>query len=289
MRKLFGMIAAMAACAVALSAAEPASDGLLVVAHGARSGAWNDRVLQMIGKVEWTGPKEVGFLTARKPEEELAAAAARLDSAGVKRIVVVPLMVSSFSDHYEEIRYYTGDRKTAPEHHEHEPLKTRAAMLLTPAMDADRLLAVILTDQLRGVSTDPEKESVVLVAHGPNDDEDDAKWLACLRVLGAIVQSAGGFKRVDAATIRDDAPKEVKGAAVASLRDRVKGFAADTTVLVQPVLISSGHVQSEIVELLSGLEFKMSKSGVSNHPLAPEWIRQQAALRLRLAALQARN
>jgi hypothetical protein len=31
----------------------------------------------------------------------------------------------------------------------------------------------------------------------------------------------------------------------------------------------------------------MSQSGVSGHPLAPEWIRQQAAIRLRIAALQA--
>lgn len=155
-------------------------------------------------------------------------------------------------------------------------------------MDADRLLGIILTDQIRGVSTSPEKESVVLVAHGPNDDDDDAKWLACLRVLGAIIQSAGGFKRVDAATIRDDAPKEVKAAAVANLRDRVQTYGADTTVLIQPVLISSGHVQSEIVELLAGLNFKLSKSIVSSHPFAPEWIRHQATLRLRLSVLQSK-
>ena len=57
-----------------------------------------------------------------------------------------------------------------------------------------------------------------------------------------------GFKRVDAATIRDDADKEVKAAAVAGLRERVKRYGADTTVLVQPFLTSSGHVQSEIVD-----------------------------------------
>jgi sirohydrochlorin cobaltochelatase len=282
MRKLIGMVALTAACAVA-------QDGLLVVAHGARAGAWNDRVLQMMQKVDWSGPKAVGFLTPRNPEEALAAAAARLDAAGVKRIVLVPLMVSSFSTHYEEIRYYAGDRKTAPEHHTQEPLKTRAELLLTSAMDADRLLGLILADQLRTVSTRPESESVMLVAHGPNGDADDAKWLACLKVLAAMVQSSVGFKRVDAATVRDDAPKVVKDAAVAGLRDRVKTYAADSTVLVQPVLISSGHVQAEIVELLKGLEFQMSKSGVSNHPLAPEWVRQQATLRLRLAGVHAQN
>jgi hypothetical protein len=71
------------------------------------------------------------------------------------------------------------------------------------------------------------------------------------------------------------------------MRERVKTYGADSKVIVQPVLISSGHVQQEIVKLLEGLEFRMSQSGVSGHPLAPEWIRQQAAIRLRIAALQA--
>jgi len=160
-------------------------------------------------------------------------------------------------------------------------------MLLAPGMDADRILGMILTDQVRSVSADAGKESVILVAHGPNDDSDDTKWLACLQVQAGFIQSAGGFHRVDAATIRDDAAKEVKEAAVASLRERVRRYGADTKVLIQPVLISSGHVQAEIAELLEGLDFQMSPSGVSSHALAPEWIRQQAGLRLRLAEIRA--
>jgi hypothetical protein len=236
--------------------------------------------------VEWSGPKDVAFLTPRTPDQEFAAAADRLDKTGVKRIVVVPLLVSSFSDHYEEIRYYAGDRKTEPEHHTHDPLKTRARLLLTPGMDADRLLGMILADQLHSASSEAGKESVILVAHGPNDDSDDAKWLACLKVQAGFIQAAGGFQRVDAATIRDDAPPEVKAAAVAGLRERVQRYGADTKVLIQPVLISAGHVQTEIAELLKGLEFRMSASGVSSHALTPEWIRQQATLRLRISALR---
>lgn len=79
-----------------------------------------------LSKVEWSGPKEVSFLTPRTPEESLQSAAKRLDDAGARRIVIVPLLVSSFSDHYEEIRYYGRERKDAPNHFEHEPLETRA-------------------------------------------------------------------------------------------------------------------------------------------------------------------
>lgn len=260
-----------------------ASDGLLVIAHGARMPGWNERVIQMMARVEWQGPKEVAFLSARTPEQEIASAAGRLETAGAKRIVIVPLLVSSFSDHYEEIRYYGRDRKDAPDHFEHEPLKTKAELVVSPAMDADRLLGRILADQVRTVSKDPANESVVLVAHGPNGDSDNERWLACLRVQAAYLQHIVGFRHADAATIRDDAPKAVKDSAVAGLRDRVKTFASDSRVIIQPVLISVGHVQAEISKLLEGLEHTMSKSGVASHPLAAEWIRQQATTELRVS------
>lgn len=273
------------ALAVASSAGLPAqdfqTDALLLVAHGARAGAWNQRVITMFNKVDWPGPKAVAFLTARTPDEELRNVATRLDQTGVRRIVIVPLLVSSFSDHYEEIRYYGRERKDAPAHYEHEPLKTRASVLVAPAMDSDRLLGRILADQIRSSSTKPAEESVILVGHGPNGDVDNARWLACLMVQAGYLQYVHGFRHVGVATLRDDAPKEVKDAAVAHLRDNVKRFAADSTVLVQPVLISSGHLQGEIVGLLKDLPCKVSPSGVANHPLAPEWIRQQAVTQLR--------
>jgi sirohydrochlorin cobaltochelatase len=281
---MLSLTAAAAFCALTsfpVSAQTPDDDALLVIAHGARAEGWNERVIQMMEKVDWAGPKGVAFLTPRTPNQDLVKVAERLDKAGAKRIVIVPLLVSSFSDHYEEIRYYGRDRKDAPDHFTHEPLATRAQIVVTPAMDSDRLLGRILADQIHSVSKDPKNESVMLVAHGPNDDADNEKWLACLKVQAAYLQWARGFRRVDAATIRDDAPKPVKDAAVAVLRERVKSYGADSKVLIQPVLISTGHVQAEIAALLKGMDFTMSTSGVAAHSLTPEWIRQQAVTALR--------
>lgn len=291
MKRMLSLTAAAAFCVLAsypTSAQTPGDDALLVVAHGARAEGWNERVVQMMDKVDWPGPKGVAFLTPRAPDQELVKVAERLDKAGAKRIVIVPLLVSSFSDHYEEIRYYGRDRKDPPDHFTHEPLATRAEILVTPAMDSDRLLGRILADQIRSVSKDPKNESVILVAHGPNEDADNEKWLYCLKVQAAYLQWACGFRRVDAATIRDDAPKPVKDAAVAVLRERVKSYGADSSVLIQPVLISTGHVQAEIAALLKGLNYTMSTSGVAAHPLTSEWIRQQAVTALRTRKI-ARN
>lgn len=283
MKRLLNTAAAVAFCALmsAHAYAQPSQDALLVIAHGARAQGWNERVIQMMDKVDWAGPKAVAFLSARTPDQELPAVAERLDKAGAKRIVIVPFLVSSFSDHYEEIRYYTGERNDPPSHYTHAPLKTRAELVLTPGMDSDRLLGRILADQIRPASKDPKNESLILVAHGPNEEADNEKWLACLKVQAAYLQWAHGFRRVDAATIRDDAPKPVKDAAVAALRDHVKSYGKDTRVLIQPVLISIGHVQAEIAELLKGLDYTISTGGVSTNPLAPEWIRQQATTALR--------
>lgn len=290
MRWILRMTAAVALCALLnplANAQASADDALLVIAHGARVEGWNERVIRMMDKVEWTGPKGVAFLSPRTADQKLQNVAERLDKTGAKRIVIVPLLVSSFSDHYEEIRYYGRDRQDAPDHYTHEPLKTRAELLVTPAMDADRLLGKILADQVRSASKDSKHESLILVAHGPNDETNNERWLACLKVQAAYLQWAHGFRRVDAATIRDDAPKPVKDAAVARLRDQVKSYGADTSVLIQPVLISVGHVQAEIAELLKGLNYTISASGAATHPLTPEWIRQQAmtALRTRTIAL----
>ena len=74
-------------------------------------------------------------------------------------------------------------------------------------------------------------------------------------------------------TIRDESDFN---AAVAKLREIAKAAAADSRVVIQPVLISVSHVQQEIADSLAGLDFEMSKSGVSGHPLTLEWIREQA-------------
>src|SRR5262245_41211748 len=247
---------------------QTSADALMVVAHGSPvGGEWNTRVTRMIDKVEWPGPKAVAFLMTPSDDEKMPRVAAKLDQPGVKRIIIVPLLISSFSNHYDEIRYYAGELKHAHVHGGGEPLKTRAPMLVTKAMDSDPLVSRILADQVRSVSSHPQNETLVLLTHGPNEEENHRKWVACLKVHGAHLEKTLGFKRVEYATLRDDAPKPVKDAAIAHLREVVKTSAADSTVVIQAVLISVGQVQAEIKELLAGMPYKMSESGVSNHPL----------------------
>ncbi|MGH9818116.1 MAG: sirohydrochlorin chelatase, partial [Candidatus Acidiferrales bacterium] len=251
-------------------------DALLVVAHGARQAEWNNRVLRIVEQVEWKGPVGVAFLMSAPEGHGFEEVVRKLDGSGVTRIVVLPLMVSSYGEHYEEIRYYVGDRQEKPEHAHHAPFETRAQLILTPAMDEHAVISKILTEQARAMSQSAKQESVVLVAHGPNDEEFNRQWLAKLGQHAERLQRGVGFRRVEVVTLRDDAPKPIRDAATEQLRAVVRKAGEDSRVLILPVLVSVGHIQRQIRERLAGLKYAMSDTGIADHRLAAEWIRRQA-------------
>lgn len=291
MRILRSFISFAATLVFLSAAAAPAAaqDALLIVAHGARQPEWNERVIRLAEQVDWPGPVGVAFLMNAAPEHRLDTVAARLDAAGAERIIVLPLLVSSFSGHYEEIRYYVGERTEAPHHAHYQPLRTRARLVLAPAMDDHEVITRILADQVRAISSNPADESVVLVAHGPNEDSDNRLWLERLGHHAERLQKQFGFRRVEALTLRDDAPKPIRDAATEHLRSVVSRFGQDSRVLVLPVLISVGHIQKQIHERLAGLAYTMSEAGLAEHPLAAEWVRQQAASVISSAATDGRQ
>ena len=102
------LIICAVACALVPSAGR-AQVGTLIVAHGGGD-EWNAQVSSIAGQVKTGGPVEVSFLMG--PGAKTAPfqnAARRLVDAGAKEIVVVPVLVSSHSGHYEQIRYLAGE------------------------------------------------------------------------------------------------------------------------------------------------------------------------------------
>ena len=155
-------------------------------------------------------------------------------------------------------------------------MKTKAELMLAPAMDDHPLVSEILLNYARSLSQQPGMESLVLVAHGPNEDAENEKWLEHLRAHADRIQEQLGFRRVEVVTLRDDAPQAVRDAATEELRAVVRQAGENSKVLILPVLISVGDIQRKIRERLDGLPYVMSEKGLLEHSLAAEWIRQQA-------------
>lgn len=280
----------------ALSAvAQQKTIGVLVLAHGAHHGhgekraghvhgeqpseeipSWNASVLEAVKPLKDTYPLEVAFGMA--DTETIKEAVHKLEEKGVSGVIVVPLFISSHSPIIGNSRYilglqkelpYTTDVKSLPR------LESKLRFSMTEALNDSPLVAEILLERSRELSTSPEKETVILVGHGPNDENENKLWLDDMQKLAAYVCKKRGFKEVKVATWRSDAPKEIKDKAIYELRTMVKTSGEDGRVIIIPHLLSSGGVENEIVEALKGLTYIFNGKTLLPHENITRWIEKQ--------------
>ena len=259
--------------------------GVLVVAHGSTT-AWNAAVEASVANIQQHTPSQVAYLMGAKnrtPQE----AYDDLVAAGVQRVVIVPLLVSSYSSHYEQIRFIGHLRDDYPgsDWMSLTPLHGPADVVgVTPALDAHPILADILSDRAHALSRDPSRESLVIVAHGPNGDADADRWIGVIRELGAQIRPRVPFREIDIRLLRDDAPKPVKDQALAEFRDSVASRAASGRVVVVPLMLGPGRVVDQIPDVLTGLDYRWDGRPVLPDRRIADWVMSQVA---RVSAPQA--
>lgn len=240
--------------AAGANAQAPGRVGTIVVAHGADS-IWNGRVLDVARQARTGGPIEVSFLMGPSAARtRFQDAVRKLESEGVTSIVVVPMLVSSHSGHYDQIRYLAGDSVKLDEtmvHHLHmagiERPTTRTPITLTPAMDDADEVAQVLAERANALAKNPSTRALLIVGHGPNSAEDHAQWMKNLRVVAETVKRLSGFRDVRVDLVRDDAPAPVRAEAVTRVRELIalQHMATGDSVIVVPVLVSAGAVSRD--------------------------------------------
>ena len=272
------------AAAFGLAGALPAQTGLLVVAHGAGP-EWNQRVREVVEGVSWGhGPVELAFLMG--PEAEAAGwdvAVSALGKQGAASVVVVPLMVSSYGGHYRQIQYFAGELDSLPpellEHDHHAGMARPVPMRVTPALDGAPEMVEGVVERWRELGAADRGRPVLLVAHGPNDAEDSAHWLADLDAVAAGLSRAGAVGDVRPGLLRDDAPPPVRAEAVSLMRDTIQALAsrAHDSVVVMPVLISTGTIdRTKIPRDVEGLPVRYSAQPLAPLPQLARWIERVA-------------
>jgi hypothetical protein len=113
------------------------------------------------------------------------------------------------------------------------------------------------------ITRHPGDEAVLIVAHGPNEDKDNRRWLADMASLAARIAGTEQFASVDYLTLRDDAPKPVRDQTTAELRALVaKRTEERKRVLIVPLLISFGGIDRGLRERLEGLTYTMADAGL---------------------------
>ncbi|MGQ0562327.1 MAG: sirohydrochlorin chelatase [Gemmatimonadota bacterium] len=255
--------------------------GTIVVAHGAGP-EWNAEVAKVAKLAQTGGPVEVAFLMGpgakARPFQQVVAELA----PKVSRIVVVPLLVSSYSGHYEQIRYLAGETNELSEtmmHHLHmgglKRAESTVPLHVARAIDDSGEIAQILTERALALAKEPARQALFIVGHGPNSADDLARWMQNLRVVADTVAARTRFRDVKLGLVQDDAPPHVRGEAVQRVREiiELQHELTGRAVLVVPVLISRGRLSHErLPRDLAGLPIVYTGEPLLPHAGIARWI-----------------
>lgn len=281
-RYLAGTAAAMLLALAPGAWAAENRGGILLLAHGAHAhhghgsaapaSVWNANVEQLARRLDARRPTEVAFGMA--DPQSIQAAVDRLERRGIREIAVVPLFVSSHSPIIGNFRYILGLQaglaKTTRLRHL-DRVTSSARFRFAGAMDAHPLVSEILLERALAVTTTPSATSVVLIAHGPNDDEENRRWLRDMETHSQFLRARGGFRSVTVLTHRNDAPAPVKAAARAAFRQQVAEAAQHGAVVVVPLLLSAGGIEAEVEADLAGLAYRFAQP-LMPHPNVGRWV-----------------
>lgn len=278
--------------AQAQDAASESDFGVVVMAHGG-SPQWNSGVLEAVAPLQDRVPLEVAFGMADAVSIQDAVAA--LEARGVERIGVVRLFVSGES-WYERTGQILGLREGAPPRpatkeqdaghdshggdggHSMEFWRVESdaqfALSRDGLIDAPQMSNVII-ERVQALSTDPADEDVLILAHGPDDDAENERWLEQLRMHADRVRAAIPVHDILVATLREDWP-EKRAVARARIREFVRDAAQEgRTAIVVPFRV---HGFGPYAEVLEGLDYVSDGTGLVPHSGVTEWIRTQAEL-----------
>jgi sirohydrochlorin ferrochelatase len=276
--------------------------GILLLAHGGAA-QWNERVNAVAATADQTQPTEVAFGMASRAS--IQGAIDKLAARGVTEIVAVPLFVSSHSSVITSTEFLLGLRAEAPkdlaifakmnhashgapaavDHSAHgapavdpaSPVKTTLKIRMTPALNRHPLIGAIVADRAKSISKAPEKEAVIIVAHGPVPDDDNRRWLEDMAVLAQQTKTSVPYASVDYMTVRDDAGPAMREAATKELRDKVQAqLAQGRRVLIVPHLMSFGGIEQGVRKRLEGLEYTMTEQALMPDDRIVQWVMASA-------------
>jgi sirohydrochlorin cobaltochelatase len=279
------------AMAGALHATARADDefGIMVMAHGGDAN-WNREVEAMLAPLRRDHRLEIAFGMA--DPATMQDAVRKLEGGGARRIAVVRLFISgeSWYERTEQIlglrpgaqvmqrtADHAGHANHAAPHGNHDmPLwriETRASFALSSQGLADAPeMGAVLADRARALSRDPRQESVLVLAHGAEDDAENDRWRARIGARAETVRQMMPFRRVQAETLREDWPDKR-----ATAEARIRGFVEQAAqeggqAIVIPFRVAGFGPYAKV---LDGLSYVSDGKGLIPSPQIEQWVRRQ--------------
>ncbi len=291
---------------------ENARPGVLIMAHGG-SEAWNQAVEQAIAPLQDDYPIEIAYGMAKTSTMHAAVERLEDQGVNTIAVVRMFISGSSFLDkteyilglrhslegamhskamkgHDSKMSMPTMNSKANDKAndkmnsqpgdmggHSMEapmPIDSDSTFILsTEGISASTLIDDILIDRVQALSVDPSTESIMILAHGPGDDEENKQWLIDMQRRTERLSALGPFIDIQCETLREDWPGRR-----AEAEKRIRAFVqshndAGNRVIVIPFRVAGFGPYREVLE---GLDYIADERGFSPHPNMTTWVDQTA-------------
>ncbi len=233
--------------------------GVLLLGEGG-SQAWNDTIDGLRKALGQKVPFD--FSAGPADSANMQAGIDALQEQGARKIVVVPLLLSSYSEDMDQIRYLLGMRDrpsaslmNAPHAHNDGPdrrLSVKVPIVLAKALDDHPLLVATLADRARALVPRPDQATLVLIGAAPAPKDAARDWASVMSDLAQKTARQAGFRAGSAMALHPEAEQRARDRS----RDAVVGALRKLRVLgpvaVVPLELSSGAETLELDSMLDG-------------------------------------
>lgn len=236
--------------------------GVILFAHGSDF-HWNENLRVAVEPLMKRYKIEFAFSMADPYTIERALH--KLEQRGAKAAIVVSAFASR-SSYRNEIGYLAGLDIENQDDHIHDNnsghgshgghgghaksstpvprILTSLPVIWTGGYEDNPLFASALFDRVLALSKDPARETVILTAHGTQDDRKNDEWLEKLNSIASQMHDQGGqkFKAFKVATWREDWPDK-RAPWVKKVRAMVTEASkqGDRVIVILPVPLPSGR------------------------------------------------
>ncbi|PAU94986.1 hypothetical protein CK503_05855 [Aliifodinibius salipaludis] len=252
--------------------------GVIFMPHGSDY-TWNRRMMSAVEDLQNEYMIEHAFSMA--DPHLVKKAAQRLEERGAKAITVVRVfsLESSFRGKTE---YMLGLKKQRGHGgHSYGGVPPRiisgSDFYTLGGLEDSPLFAEALLDRVLELSESPQKETIVLTAHGTGSDEANNHWENNLERIASHMQKTAeekgvSFRAIEYGTWREDWP-DLREESINNIRNLIKEASEnDGTAIVIPARTTHGGHASR---WLSDLEYKHNGKGFAPHPLFEKWFEKQ--------------
>lgn len=243
--------------------------------------SWYERTEQILGMIEGAPSREQAALADEyahhamsSPEttaqvDGLAAATRQVAAVDPHAGHTMPVAAQDVSEEMET----TG---TMVHSMEFWQIDTHAQFALSkPGLAEAEQMGEVLLERANTLSKNPAQEDVLILAHGPGDDEENARWIGFIEARAQRIRDTHAFANVKVATLREDW-EDKRVAAEQEVRAFVTNAnAAGRSAIVIPYRV---HGFGPYATVLEGLDYVSNEQGLIPHEGVTRWIAEQVSI-----------